>query len=257
METKNFLELFENVEVYDSIPALFLIDVSTIVISDLHLGYEVAMAERGVFLPKVQYEKEVMLLKRLAEFKFKTLVLNGDIKYEFSETSYHEYKEVLNFFDYVKTRFKNIIVVRGNHDTFITRITKKFQLEVVDEIKINKYLITHGHILPKSILDNDWNTMIIGHEHPSIALFDELGVKDKLECFLYGKLVDGRNLVVLPAFSYVSTGSEMNLLPKEELLSPILKEYALLDDLKVLAIDEELGPLYFGKLGNLRKITSV
>ncbi|NHV07457.1 MAG: metallophosphoesterase [Thaumarchaeota archaeon] len=255
METKKFIELFKNVEVYDSIPALFLVDVSAIVISDLHLGYEVAMAEKGIFLPKIQYEKEVALLKRLSEFKFKTLVLNGDIKYEFSESSYHEYKEVLNFLDYVKTKFKNIVIVRGNHDTFITRVTKKFQLEVVDEIKINKYLITHGHILPESFFDKDWETIIIGHEHPSIALFDELGIKDKLECFLYGKLADGRNLVVSPAFSYVSTGSEINLLPKEELLSPILREYALVDELKVLAIDEEAGPLYFGKLGNLRNIT--
>ncbi|MBO3800863.1 MAG: metallophosphoesterase [Thermoproteota archaeon] len=257
METKKFYELFKNVKVYDSIPALFLSDISTIVISDLHLGYEVAMAEKGIFLPKVQYEKEIILLKRLSEFKFKTLVLNGDIKYEFSETSYHEYKEVLNFFDYIKTKFKNITIVKGNHDTFITRITKKFQLEVVDEIKINKYLITHGHVLPKSFFDEDWDTMIIGHEHPSIALFDELGVKDKLECFLYGNLVDGRNLIVLPAFSYISTGSEVNLLPKEELLSPVLKEYALLDDFKVLAVDEEVGLLYFGKLRNLRNITTM
>lgn len=257
METKKFIELFKNIGVYDSIPALFLIDVNTIVISDLHLGYEIAMAERGLFLPKVQYEKEIVLLKRLSEFKFKTLVLNGDIKYEFSETSYHEYKEVLNFLNYVKTKFKNVVVIRGNHDTYITRITKKFQIEVVDEIKIGKYLITHGHILPKSLFDKDWDTMIIGHEHPSIALFDELGIKDKIECFLYGKLIDGRNLIVLPAFSYISTGSEINLLPKEELLSPILREYTLLDDLKVLAIDEEIGSLYFGKLGNLRNVTSV
>lgn len=254
MEPRKFVELLKNTKVYDSIPALFLTNESTIVISDLHLGYEVAMTERGVFLPKVQYEKEIALLKRLSEFKFKTLVLNGDIKYEFSETSYHEYKEVLNFFDYIQTKFKNVIITKGNHDTFITRITKKFQFEVVDEIKINKYLVAHGHILPKSFFDKEWDTIIIGHEHPSIALFDELGVKDKLECFLYGNLVDGRNIVILPAFSYVSTGSEVNLLPKEELLSPILREFTSVDDLKVLTIDEEIGPLYFGKLGNLRNV---
>lgn len=251
---KELIRILKDAFIYDSIPALILKDESTLVISDLHLGYEAAMSERGIFLPKVQYEKEIKLIKNLLYLNPKRLIINGDIKYEFSETSYHEYKEVFNFLDYVKTKFKEIVVIRGNHDTFINRVMRKFSLDVLDEIKINGYLITHGHKIPESFSTSDWDTLIIGHEHPSIALFDELGVKEKLDCFLFGKLIDGRNIIVMPAFSYISSGSEINLIPKEELLSPILREYTILDELKVLALSEEAGPLDFGTLGMLRNL---
>ncbi|MFQ5816173.1 MAG: hypothetical protein ACE5G7_06720 [Candidatus Hydrothermarchaeaceae archaeon] len=81
-------------EVIEPYAAVFIRDIDSIAFSDLHLGYEGIMAENGVFLPRVQFEKEVEVVKGILEKqRAKRVIINGDIKHEFSETSYHEYKE--------------------------------------------------------------------------------------------------------------------------------------------------------------------
>lgn len=64
---------------------------------------------------------------------------------------------------------------------------------------------------------------------------------------------NGRGIIVLPPFSYFAQGSEINLIPKDELLSPILRELVDVDELGVIGISEETGCLEFPKLGFLRK----
>ena len=74
----------------------------------------------------------------------------------------------------------------------------------------------------KNIIEIKQKNIILAHEHPAIGLYTEIGVKEKLKCFLYGKAND-KNIVVIPAFSYFAQGSDVNLIPKNELLSPMLK----------------------------------
>lgn len=82
-------------EVIEPYPAVFLRDIDSIAFSDLHLGYEGIMAENGVFLPRVQFEKEVEIVKGILEKqRAKRVIINGDIKDEFLSPLLRDYVDV-------------------------------------------------------------------------------------------------------------------------------------------------------------------
>jgi putative SbcD/Mre11-related phosphoesterase len=245
------MKIFDEIQIIDNFPAVYFKKIDTIVIADLHLGYESIMAEEGVLIPKTQFKEEMEMLKEiLKKKKSSRIILLGDIKNEFSETSYHEFKEVSDLLKFLKENFKQVIVIKGNHDNYIYYVTSKCGTELYDELLINEYYFVHGH-QDLALKQLKAKTIVIGHEHPVIALYDEVGGKEIVKCFLYGKTRFGKNLLVLPAFSTLSYGTEMNSVLKEELLSPILKIVEL-DEFEAVGVDREAGILKFGKIGRLR-----
>jgi len=243
------MEIFAGVEILCPYPALYIREIETVVIADLHLGYEGIMAEQGIFIPKTQFTKQREMLNKIAHMrKAERIVINGDVKHEFSETSYHEFREVSELFELLKRCFKEVHVVKGNHDNFIIYVTRRHGVALHEELTLGKYHFFHGHRMPHEAEAEFW---VMGHEHPAIALFDEIGVKEKVKCFLYGS-ARGKKLVVMPAFSPLAYGSEVNAMPKSELLSPFLRSIDV-DALNVVAVSEEAGCLPFTRLGELRR----
>jgi hypothetical protein len=224
----------EEIEFIEGAPALRI--ENALVVSDLHLGFEGIMADRGIFLPKVQYKIMMRQLEQLSTKKVSTLLIDGDIKHEFSETSYHEFKEVRDLIIWAKEEFERVVLIKGNHDNHIARVTMRYGIELYDEFVLGKFKFVHGH-KPFSLLKD--GVTIMGHEHPSIALFDDIGVKEKVKAFLYG-LIEGEGLIVMPAMSYFAYGTDVNIIPREELLSPILKSRGV-DDMLALGVVEEEG----------------
>ncbi len=248
------MRIFDKAEIIEPYPALYIEEIDTIVISDTHLGYESTMAEeQGIFVPKVQYKKEVEMVQELVKRRpASRILINGDIKHEFSETGYHEYKEVSDFFEFLKKHFREVVAIKGNHDNYLIRITKRRGVELYDQLELGDFLFFHGHKMP-DLAGVKARHFVISHEHPSIALYDEIGAKEKIACFLYGEMKDGsRRIIVIPPTSYFALGSDINVMPKEELLSPILKEMVDVDELEVIGISPEVGCLEFPKVGELR-----
>lgn len=244
-------KIFDNIEIIEPFPAIYLEDLDLIIIADLHLGYESAASEDGMFIPKIQYKKTIKDIEVIyAKKHAKRILINGDVKHEFSETSYHEYREVSNFFEFLKRKFDDIIIIKGNHDNFIVRVTKKYEIKLYDMYNEDDFFFIHGH---KDVnLDNvKQNNVILGHEHPSIGLISEIGVKEKVKCFLYGEIM-GKNMVVMPAFSYFAQGSDVNLIPKKDLLSPILRKIDV-DSMKAIGIVEGEKCLSFPKIKHMRE----
>ena len=242
------MEIFKGIEVLCPYPALYLKDIETVVIADLHLGYEGIMAEQGIFMPKMQFRKEVEMLEGIAGMcAAERVIVNGDVKHEFSETSYHEFREVGELLEILRRRFREVHVVKGNHDTFIIYITRKHGVALHEELTLGKFHFFHGHRMPR----REAEFLILAHEHPAIALYDEIGVREKVRCFLYGE-ANKRRVVVMPAFSPLAYGSEVNLMPRSELLSPFLRSIDV-DRLNVIAVSEEVGCLPFAQLGELRR----
>lgn len=245
-------KIFEKIEVIEPFPAVYIDSLDLIVIADLHLGYETAAAEEGMFIPKIQYKKISKDIEQICRKREANRVLiNGDVKHEFSDMGYHEYKEVSNFFEYMKRVFDDVIIVKGNHDTFLSRITRKHHLNLFDEFHEGEWFFTHGHNDIK-ISDIKEPYVVIGHEHPSLCLISEIGVREKVKCFLYGEIQD-KNMLVLPAFSYFAQGSDVNLVPKKDLLSPILRNIDI-DSMKTIGIIEEEKCLPFPKISLMRDL---
>jgi hypothetical protein len=246
------MRLWDKIELIEPYPAVYISEIDALVIADLHLGYEGIMAEQGILIPKVQFEKEMKILKEiLGRRKSERIILCGDIKHEFSETSYHEFIEVTDLFEFLRARFREVITLKGNHDNYLIRVTRRHDVALYDELELGDFYFMHGHKVPKGLSTTKAGHIIMAHEHPALVLYDEVGGKEKLDCFLHGELGEKR-LLVLPAFSTLAEGSQVNAIPPEELLSPILRELVDINELKAIGITAETGCLEFPELKKLR-----
>ena len=245
------MRIFDNIVAIEPHPLIYIGDIDLLVISDLHLGFELVSAEHGIFIPRTQFNS----IKRMIEdgrkkSKASRILILGDIKHEFSETGYHEYREVSLLLEYLKKCFDEVLIVKGNHDTFITRITRRLGIEVYNEYKEGTYFFLHGH-KDKSLNEIREKIMILGHEHPSVALFTDLGIKEKMKIFLYGHFND-KKIIVMPAASYFAEGSDVNILPVEELISPILRKVDI-DGFKAIGMIEDEKYLELPEIKKLRR----
>jgi len=246
------MKFFEDVEIINGHRAIYIQDLDLVVISDLQLGEELYLAEeKSIFVPQVQLKEIKKELNDIfKKVKAKRILINGDLKHEFGEASRQEWREVIDFVEFLRKKVNEIIVVRGNHDNYLLNIASKINLQVFDPFYLEKgYLFTHGH--KKISYPRNFHTLIIGHEEPAIILkegFDRI----KLPALLYGKMKNGKRIICLPAFSSLSSGTEVNVVDKEDLLSPILKEDVEIDDLEVIGIDKEVGAIKLGKIKDIK-----
>lgn len=237
-------------ETIDSLPALYHPGLDMIVISDLHLGLEKSVTSEGGYVPRFQLEG----LKEDLEFaKDETgasrILVNGDLKHEFSHTKYSEKEEIEEFISFLKRSFEEVIVVEGNHDTFIEDLMESKQVNFLESYLEGGILFCHGHDAMK--VEGDFETLVIGHEHPALVLEDEVGFKEKVDCFLHGEMNDGKKIIVLPAFSQISGGSKVNQVPSSELLSPVLKNMVDTEQLEAVAVSREAGLFEFPEIGKI------
>ena len=219
---------------------------STLVIADVHIGYEEALNKQGVLVPRLQFGEMVKrmesIFSRLRNKRIERIVVNGDLKHEFGTISEQEWRNTLKFLDLLAKHCNEIVLIKGNHDTILGPIAKKRNVKVVDNLGIGKVLITHGNKVPEDF--KDYITIIIGHEHPAVSLKEGPRV-EQYKCFLKGKY-KGRNLIVQPSFNTIIEGT--NIL-RDKILSPFLKQN--LDNFEVYIVEDKVYE--FGKLKGLRK----
>ena len=226
-------------EIYAIETSLYLKDHKTLVLADLHFGFEESMHRQGVLVPKRQYKLMMEQLKRIiSKVEVEKVVLNGDVKHEFGTITRQEWKDVNAFLDFCRENFKEIIVVKGNHDPILEFLINKRNIEEVKEYTIGDVLITHGDYVPSKLN----KIILIGHEHPAITLKHE-AKWEKYKCFLKGNFEESV-LIVQPCFNPLVEGSDVT---KEKKFGPFLDQD--LDDFEVFIYDEKnRDVLFFGKL---------
>ncbi|WP_297421579.1 metallophosphoesterase [Thermococcus sp.] len=206
-----------------------------LIIADLHLGYEISMARKGFYLPRVFHEVVGKLKAILERERLKRLVINGDLKHSFV-SEWREREELKAFFKEVSPLVDELVLVRGNHDVG-TLWLRKLGVEVIDELEIGKWKLVHGHNLVEG------ERFILGHEHPAIRLRDEVGALVKVPAFLVSD-----ELIVLPAFSPWAYGNDV----LREIVSPFLRAYDISKARVLVPLGDEI--LDFGELGRLSGI---
>ena len=234
---------------------LYLRDLGILAIADLHIGYEEALGESGIHVPVSQYPKMKRAIERMIDAaEPEKVVIVGDVKHEFGAALRQEWVEVVDLLDYLRERVGEVVVVRGNHDNFLIPILRREDVPLHDpSLRLGELVLFHGH---KPLPDvKDTELVVMGHEHPAVALRDELGVKRKFKCALLGELAEF-SLVVLPAASPLAPGTDMLATPAEDLLSPVLSSVNL-ENFEVIITDEEAGSMRFGTLGALRKVQGI
>ena len=240
------MKILPNIEIVD----LSLYFHKTLVISDVHIGYEEALNKQGILVPRMQFEDMVKriknIFKELGNKKIKRIIVNGDLKHEFGTISEQEWRNTLKFLDLLAENCKDIILIKGNHDTILGPIAKKRNIKIEEFFLTTskKILIIHGNKIPEKISFKEISTIIIGHEHPAISLKEGPRV-EQFKCFLKGKF-KGKNLIVQPSFNSMIEGTDIL---RDEILSPLLQQN--LDNFDVFIVEDKVYE--FGKLKNLRK----
>jgi hypothetical protein len=236
------MEIHPGIEMVDL--ALYLKKQQALVLADLHIGFEEALAKQGVLVPRFQYKDMIDRLEQIfAKVKPKAIILNGDLKHEFGAITKQEWKETMRLLDYLARKVEEIIVVQGNHDPNILPITSKKGVKVVDELLIDNIALVHGDAPPKA---KKYDVILMGHEHPAVSLREKTRV-ERFKCFLKGAY-KSKVLIVQPSFNVCVEGTDVT---KEKVLSPLLADIRACE---VFVVDDvRKKTLYFGKVSDLAR----
>ena len=159
----------DEIFIVDAHPILYIEDINSLVIADLHLGIESIMAEEGAVSPVKQTDRVIKTIQfYLENLKPSKIIINGDLKHSFKEPSKIENRDVKKFIDEVSTKVSQVHIVKGNHDLFLSWALQNFDNVKLHEehYQLDRYFFVHGDKqLPENI-PKEIEFIIIGHEHP-------------------------------------------------------------------------------------------
>jgi len=139
--------------------AIFWEDKSILLVSDVHLGKVSHFRKHGIAIPMEAIAENFNRLNALAaKFQPKTIIFLGDLFHSSKN------KEWDLFANWTKAITQKIILVKGNHDIISMVDFDDLEIEVVPELVIDDFVLTH-HPLETNNLFN-----FCGHIHPGIKL---------------------------------------------------------------------------------------
>ncbi|MEM2440555.1 MAG: metallophosphoesterase, partial [Candidatus Bathyarchaeia archaeon] len=91
-------------------------ETRTLVAADLHIGWEIALSEKGIHVP-TQATKLLEKLKTLIKtYKPDKLLILGDVKHTVATAELGEWQDIPEFFNQLKGHISEIQIIHGNHD---------------------------------------------------------------------------------------------------------------------------------------------
>lgn len=220
-----------------------------LVLADLHIGFEEALNKQGIFLPRTMFKEIMKEAEKLfgSSGKIDEIIILGDLKHEFGKISRQEWQEVLSFLDFLKTKCKKIVLVKGNHDTILEPIIRQREqekIEIKDFYVIDDICFIHGHKMFSECLDKKIKTLVLGHLHPAVTIHDKTK-SERYKCFLVGRW-KGKKIIILPSFFPLVEGADVFIEDTNLAFNFNLKKF------KVYAVGDKIYE--FGELGEIEKI---
>lgn len=148
-----------------------------LIIGDLHIGWEVSLAQKGIHVPSQTGKLLNNLMQAIDDARPTTLIFIGDVKHAVSRVELEEWRDVPEFFEKVLKAVPDVRVVLGNHDGNLEPLTPpEVKLIPSSGIVWHDVGILHGHAWPTPDL-LACETLVMGHVHPVIMLRDPLGFR--------------------------------------------------------------------------------
>ncbi len=149
----------------------------TLVISDPHLGWEMALQEKGIHVPSQTSKILQKLLSLVSEYKPDVLLINGDVKYTVVVSEPGEWRDIPDFFSEVQKHVAEIGIVRGNHDANLEpMLPETVTMHPATGVVVGDVGLFHGHKWPSPALLG-CKTLLMGHLHPVVVFRDPAGFK--------------------------------------------------------------------------------
>lgn len=139
----------------------------SLVVSDIHIGFENSMAANQIFIGKNSSTQETIqeITQIVDDEKPDSIVLLGDIKSSIKNISKIEWDEVPIFFKEI-TKKCEVVLVPGNHDANIHKLVPDNVSLISSTGMVEEdILLTHGHTMPSENFSHV-NRIVMGHLHP-------------------------------------------------------------------------------------------
>jgi len=214
----------------------------SLVITDLHLGFESNLSLNNVFLGKnktvIEITKEIE--KIIKKTKPDSLILLGDVKSGIKSITKTEWETVPIFFERIN-KLIDIILVPGNHDANIEKlIPNGITLASSKGIIIDDILLTHGHTMPSENF-SQVNTIVMGHVHPVFFQEESLingervwvSIKCKKQKIFSSKSGE-LEIIILPSFNRYFYTTQKKFYKKS--ISPIIEKMNVIKA-KIVTLD--------------------
>ncbi|MEM3673356.1 MAG: metallophosphoesterase [Candidatus Bathyarchaeia archaeon] len=149
----------------------------TLVIADLHIGWEIALSEKGIHVPT----QTLRLLNRLKEVisacKPERLLILGDVKHTVAKAEISEWQDVPEFFNDLKKQVNEVQIIYGNHDGNLEPLLpENIKILPTTGTVIGEIGLFHGHRWPSPLLLK-CKTLVMGHVHPVVSFRDPAGFR--------------------------------------------------------------------------------
>ncbi|MGP3668098.1 MAG: metallophosphoesterase [Candidatus Bathyarchaeota archaeon] len=260
-----------------------------IILSDIHLGYELELVKSGINIPPQTERFKETLLKVIEEIKPYRLIILGDLKHVIPTISSKELVDVSSFLREFEKSVETILLIPGNHDGKISYLSSpKIAISSARGTTIGKKEkigLFHGHTWPTPKLF-EAKLWIMGHNHPTIQFKGAFGFKisktvwikapidverlvssflrhrgitieknqlpSQLLAERYNVHAKCSELIIVPAFNDLLGGVPFNIKSKDELLGPVIRSNGvLLDKAEIFLLDGT----YLGTIRELEKVS--
>lgn len=164
----------------------------TVAVADLHIGWEMSLAERGIHVPS-QTPKLMHRLKALISvYKPDRLLVLGDMKHSVAVADVGEWHDIPDFFNELKGQVREICVVRGNHDGELEPLLPE-GVEILPATGnvLGDVGFFHGHMWPSPTLLG-CKILVMGHVHPTVAFRDPAGFRTTRQVWVRADCDGGR-----------------------------------------------------------------
>ena len=215
----------------------------SIVVADIHIGFESNMASNEIFVGKNSATNEAIreLTKIIDSEKPDSVILLGDVKSSTKNIARNEWDEVPLFFKKIREKC-DVILVPGNHDANIQEIipdniTMTNSTGMVEE----NTLFTHGHVMPSERFSHV-DKIVMGHLHPvffqegSIINGQRVWVSIKTEKEnIFPNRKGEIEITIVPSFNKYFYATHRRQYRKS--ISPIINRIKTINKAKIITLD--------------------
>jgi len=160
----------------------------TLVIADLHIGWEIALAQEGIHVPSQTPKMLKKLLQIIDLYKPSSLLFLGDVKHTIAKVELEEWHDIPDFFEALINKVNNIRVILGNHDGNLEPLLpEKVKILPSTGLVEGNVGFFHGNAWPAPEL-LACRSLVMGHVHPTVAFRDPLGFRITAQVWVKAKL---------------------------------------------------------------------
>jgi len=159
-----------------------------LVVADLHIGWEVALAEQGIHVPSQTPKMRDKLLKLIDLCKPTSLLFVGDVKHTIATVGLQEWRDIPELFEALINRVKDIKIILGNHDGNLEPLLPpSVRIFPPTGLALWSVGFFHGNAWPTPELLR-CRSLVMGHVHPTVMFRDPLGFRITAQVWLKARV---------------------------------------------------------------------